>query len=315
MSETQSMSAITYDSFGGVEQLRQQTVPMPVVGPSEVRIRVVTAAVNPVDWKILGGHLTGLLPHQFPIIPGWDVAGVVEAVGPDTPEFAVGDHVLAYARKDTVQFGTFAEYVSFSVRGVAAKPDALDWDAAAGLPLAGGTALRAVETARIGQGDVVLVHGAAGGVGSLAVQLARLNGARVIGTASEVNHDFLRGLGAEPITYGDGLVDRVRAIAPDGVDAVLDFVGGVAAESGAVLRDRSRHVSVVDQQVAADGGRVIWVRPDAEALTRLAGWAAAGDLTVPIAARYPLAEAAQAFTESSSGHTRGKIVITVADPE
>jgi len=149
---------------------------------------------------------------HFPLIPGWDVAGVVEAVGADATEFAVGDEVVGYVRKDHLQHGTFAELVAAPVRTLARKPASLSWTEAAGLPLAGLTALQALRRVGVTAGDTVLVHGAAGGVGSLGVQVAVALGARAIGTASERNHEFLTSLGAEPAAYGDGLADRVRAL-------------------------------------------------------------------------------------------------------
>lgn len=309
---TDSMQAVTYDAFGDVDQLRVTTRPVPVVGPGEVLIKVHRAAVNPVDWKVLAGGLVGLMPHVFPIIPGWDVAGEVTQVGPDTPEFGVGDAVLAYARKDWVQGGTFAEYVTMSVRGVAAKPAGLDWDVAAALPLAGGTALRMIDRLGVGSDDTVLVHAAAGGVGSFAAQLARLRGARVIGTASPGNHAHLTDLGIEPVAYGDGLVDRIRALAPQGVTVVADTVGGVLDVTQRVLTADGRHNSIVDGGAVAAGGEVVWVRPDAAQTGELARLAAVGDLRVNIAARFGLDEVGRAFELSRQGHTRGKIVITVA---
>ena len=221
------MRAITYDQFGDPDVLTLTDLPEPKVGPAEVLVRVRSAAVNPVDWKVAAGGLDGLMNTVFPAIPGWDVAGVVERVGLDTPEFAPGDEVIAYARKDYVQGGTFAELVTVPVRAVARKPESLDWDQAAGLPLAGLSAYQLLSRLGLSAGETVLVHAAAGGVGILAVQIARATGARVIGTASEVNHEVLRGFGAEPVEYGEGLADRVRAMAPDGVDVVVDFVGGV----------------------------------------------------------------------------------------
>lgn len=307
------MRAISYDDFGGPEQLRLREVPVPVAGPGEVLIETRRAAVNPVDWKILSGGLTALMPHHFPIVPGWDVAGVVTATGPDTPEFAEGEEVMAYARKDVVQAGTFAEYVAFSVRGVASKPAALDWDTAAALPLAGGTALRVLRTLDLGPDDTLLVHAAAGGVGTLASQIARTWGARVIGTASEGNHAYLRDLGVEPVAYGDGLVERVRELAPGGVTAVADLVGGVLDETEAVLAPDGRHVSVADPEVRERGGRWVWVRPDAEALTELGGLVESGSLRVPIAETFDLAEVADAFRRSQDGHVRGKITLRVRD--
>ncbi|NJQ07618.1 NADP-dependent oxidoreductase [Streptomyces lonarensis] len=306
------MRAITYQEYGGPENLRLTDVPDPKVGPGEVLIRVKAAGINPVDWKLAGGGLDPLMQTYFPVIPGWDVAGVVEAVGMDTPEYAVGDEVLGYARKDYVQHGTYAELVSAGVRHIARKPAALSWEQAAGLPLAGLTALQALDRARTSEGDTVLVHAAAGGVGSLAVQIAVARGARVIGTASERNHAFLRELGAEPVTYGDGLVGRVRDLAPGGVDVALDFVGGVADDSAELLGETSRLVSVVDGRAVELGGHAIWVRPNPVELTALADLADAGRLTVPVERVYPLAEAADAWRDQQNGRTRGKLVLSVS---
>lgn len=307
-----TMQAIVYDEFGGPEQLRLRDVPAPTPGPGEVRIRVRRAGVNPVDWKVLSGGLRGLMPHVLPIVPGWDVAGVVDAVGPDVPEFAAGDEVLSYARKDWVQQGTFAELVTVRAVDVARKPAGVSWDAAGALPLAGLTAERVLDAAGVGADDVVLVHGASGGVGSLAVQLGRLRGARVIATGSPSGHDRLRALGAEPVAYGDGLVDAVREIAPDGVDAVVDLVGGVMEQTLAVLREGGRHASITDSSADERGGRWVWVRPDGPRLEALAQRVADGELDVEIAGSFPLADVAGAFAQSMSGTTRGKLVIRVS---
>ena len=303
------MKAITYIKYGDPDILALTELPAPRVGPGEVLIRVRSAAVNPVDWKVLKGHLDGLMQVDFPAIPGWDVAGVVEAVGLDTPEYAVGDEVIAYARKDWVQHGTFAELVSAPIRTVARKPRSLDWHQAAGLPLAGLTAYQLLSRLGLKPGETVLVHAAAGGVGMLAVQVARALGARVIGTASEGNHEFLEGLGAEPVSYAGGLSERVRELVPEGVDVVADFVGGVLESTLAVLAEGGRHGSTVDGEVAAHGGLYAWVRPDAADLTALAELADAG--TVPVQEVFPLARAADAFRLSQAGHVRGKLAIEV----
>ncbi|SHL80052.1 NADP-dependent oxidoreductase [Streptomyces yunnanensis] len=306
------MKAITTNSYGGPEVLTYSEQPDPKVGPDSVLIRVRAAGVNPVDWKVVAGYLDGMMHAHFPLIPGWDVAGVVEAVGADATEYAVGDEVIGYVRKDEVQHGTYAELVAAPVRTLARKPDTLGWQQSAGLPLAGLTAYQSLKRARTKAGDLVLVHAAAGGVGSLAVQIAVAEGTRVIGTASERNHDFLRSLGAEPVTYGDGLADRVRALAPEGVDVALDFVGGGAVDvSQEVLKDRSRVVSIADGEVRAKGGHMVWVRPDTADLTALAILADAGKLTVPVDAALPLEEAAEAFRLSMAGRARGKIVLEV----
>ncbi|MER7674234.1 NADP-dependent oxidoreductase [Kitasatospora sp. NPDC096128] len=304
------MRAVTYDAFApDNSRLEYGEVPDPKVGPGQVLIQVKAASVNPVDWKVMAGGLDAMMDTVFPAIPGWDVAGVVTRTGPDTPEFAPGDEVMAYARKDVVQAGTFAEYVAVAAPAVARKPAGLDWAQAAGLPLAGLTAQRSLERLAVGPDDVLLVHGAAGGVGSLAVQLGRDLGARVIGTASERNHAYLRKLGAEPVTYGDGLTERVRALAPDGVSTVADFVGGQLETTLAVLADGGRHISVADPGVTQHGGHWIWVRPDGAKLAELAAVVERGALTVEVAATFPLERTAEAFDASRTGRTRGKLVI------
>lgn len=306
------MRAITYSQYGTPDTFTLTEVADPRVGPGEVLIRVRSASVNPVDWKVAAGYLDSLMQVDFPAIPGWDVAGVVEAVGLDTPEYAVGDEVIAYARRDWVQHGTFAELVAAPVRTVARKPTSLDWNQAAGLPLAGLTAYQLLTRLGTKAGDTVLVHAAAGGVGILAVQIATALGARVIGTASEGNHEFLRGFGAEPVSYADGLAERVRAVAPEGVDVVVDFVGGVLETTLAVLKDGGRHGSVTDASVEQAGGISAWVRPDAADLQALSDLADAGKLTVPVAEVFPLEDATKAFELSQGGHVRGKIAIEVS---
>lgn len=304
------MRAVTYPAYStDLSTVRVEERPDPRLAPSAVLIEVKAAAVNPVDWKVMAGGLDNLMEAVFPVIPGWDVAGVVVAVGPDTPEFAIGDEVIAYARKDTVGAGTFAELVAVPAVAVARKPASLSIEQAAGLPLAGGTALRTLDALGVSAGDTVLLHAAAGGVGSFAVQIAVGRGARVIGTASEANHDFLRSLGAEPVAYGDGVVERIRALAPEGVDAVADFVGGQLETSLAVLADGGRQASIADPGVIEHGGRWIWVRPDGAESARLAALADEGTLTVEVAQTFGLDEVAEAFALSQAGHVRGKLII------
>lgn len=308
-----TMRAITYDRYGTPDQLRMTDLPVPKVGPSEVRIRVTRAAVNPVDWKLMSGGLDALMDAHFPVIPGWDVAGVVDEVGPDTPEFVTGDRVAAYARKQVVSAGTFAEYVTVRADDVAAVPDAVPDDVAAALPLAGGTALRVLETLAVTKGDTLLVHAASGGVGYSAAQLAVTAGATVIGTASPANHDKLTEIGVTPVAHGDGLAERLSEVAPDGVDAVADLVGGVLDVSLEVLREGGRLVSIADPAVEEHDGRWVWVRPDGEHLARLLEEVAAGRLRIDIDRTFPLEQVAEAFEVSQSGSARGKLVISVAD--
>ena len=210
--------------------------------------------------------------------------------------------------------GTYAERVAAPERCVTRKPASLSFEEAAGLPLAGLTAHQCLEALAVRAEDVVLVHGAAGGVGSLAVQIAVARGARVLGTASEANHDFVRSLGAEPVAYGDGLDERVRSLSPAGVDAVLDTRGGETLEASvALLSDGSagRVVSIADPGVSAHGGTYVFVRPDVADLDALAALADDGRRVVEVAETFPLADAARAWERSQEGHVRGKLVLTV----
>ncbi len=304
------MRAVTFSAFADDNStLQVGDVADPVVGPGCVLIEVRAAAVNPVDWKIVGGHLAGLMDTVFPAIPGWDVAGVVTAIGPDTPEFAVGDEVFSYARKEVVHGGTFAEKVAVPAGAVARKPASLTWEQAAAVPLAGLTALRTLDRLAVAEGMTVLIYNGSGGVGSFGIQLAVARGARVIATASAKNHDYLRSLGAEPVAYGDGLAQRVLELAPGGVDAVADFVGGQREITRQVLAPGGSSASITDNTVVEDGGSWVWVRPDGSELTRLAELADAGSLRVEIAQTFGLDEVGAAFDESRGGRTRGKLVV------
>ncbi|MEK0099776.1 NADP-dependent oxidoreductase [Streptomyces sp. A475] len=307
------MKAITYSGYGGPEVLEYGEARDPKVGPDSVLVKVRAAAVNPVDWKAREGYLDPVLEAVFPVIPGWDVSGVVVQPGASVTEFVPGDEVIGYVREDFLSRGTFAEYVAAPVRTLARKPRNLTYEEAAGLPLAGLTAYQVLTGAlAVQEGDVLLGHAAAGGVGSIAVQLGRHLGARVIGTASERNHDFLRELGAEPITYGEGLAERVRALAPEGVDAVFDTVGGEALKVSAdLLAPGGRLASIADASVVDLGGRYAFVRPDAAALARLADLAEQDVVTVHVDETFPLERAADAQRLSAEGRTRGKIVVTV----
>ena len=210
------MRAMAYDAYGSDDVLTLCELPDPKVGPGEVRIRVRRAGVNPVDWKVMSGGLDGLMDVVFPVVPGWDVAGTVETVGIDTPEFEVGDEVVAYARKDVVHGGTFAELVTMSVRGVARKSSALSWDEAGGLPLTGLTGLQTLDRLLVTASDTVLVHGGAGGVGALAVQIARARGARVIATASPTSNSGVSMPTAStvPATSQPGTTGNTTSIKP-----------------------------------------------------------------------------------------------------
>ncbi|MPQ98455.1 zinc-binding dehydrogenase [Modestobacter sp. I12A-02628] len=306
------MRGIAYDRFGGTEVLTyREDLPEPPVGPDTVLVRVRAAGVNPVDMLVRGGGLAGAFPHHFPIVPGWDVAGVVEAVGPAVVAFAPGDEVYGYVRRDDVQWGTAAELVPAPQRCLAHKPESLSFTEAGGLPLAGLTAYQALtEALDVGEGDRVLVHRAAGGVGFNAVQIAVALGAHVIGTASPKNHDVLRTAGcAEVLDYSAGPISGQLS---EPVDAVLDLVGGdTLTDAPAQVRDPARIASVVEPRVLELGGRYVFVRPDAHDLEELARLADDGQLRVPIARAFPLAETAAAHELVAGGHVRGKVVITL----
>ncbi|MET8695645.1 NADP-dependent oxidoreductase [Streptomyces bauhiniae] len=311
------MKAISYRRYGGPEVLEYGEVPEPKVGPDQVLVRVRAAAVNPVDWKCREGYLDPLLNTVFPVVTGWDVSGVVVRPGASVVEYEAGDEVIGYVREDLLSLGTFAEYIAAPVRTIARKPAALSFEEAAGLPLAGLTAYQVlVQILKVKRGDTVLIHAAAGGVGSLGVQIAAHLGARVIGTASERNHAYVRSLGGEPVSYGEGLAERVRGIAPEGVDAVFDTVGGETLKvSAQLLAPGGRLASIADPDVTEYGGRYWFVRPDAEDLAKLSQLADQGAVSVHVDKTFPLEQTADAQRLSQEGRTRGKIVVTVSGAE
>jgi NADPH:quinone reductase-like Zn-dependent oxidoreductase len=300
--------------YGGPEVLEQLDLPTPKIGMDGILVRAKAAGVNPVDWKIRQGYLDGAFPSHFPLVPGWDVAGVIEAVAPAVTAYAAGDEVIGYVRRDHIQHGTYAELVPAPERALARKPPGLGWAEAGALPLVGLTAYQGLKAANLAKGETVLVNAAAGGVGHVAVQVARLLGAvRVIGTASERNHDFVRELGAEPVAYGEGMVERVRKLAPEGVDVALDTVGGDAtAASASLVKDARRLASITDAAtVKRLGGRYVFVRADSAALATLAGFAADGQLKVHIERTFGLGDAAEAQRLIEQGHVRGKVVLVI----
>ena len=307
------MRAAIYDSYGGADVLDVREVADPPVGPDTVLVRTRATSVNPVDWKIREGYLQGAYPHHLPVIPGWDVAGVVEAVGPAVRTgLQVGDEVFGYVRRDDVAFGTTAQLVPAPERTVTRKPSALSFEEAAAVPLAGRTAYQALtEALAVETGDRVLVHAGAGGVGHLAVQISAALGAEVVATASARNHDFLRELGAtEVVDYQQGPVSEQLQMP---VDAVLDLVGGDALDDAPnQVKDTARVASIVDAQtVLGLGGRYVFVRPERAHLDALAALADVGKLRVEVAETFPLDRIADAHRASQQGHTRGKIVVTV----
>ena len=306
------MKAVVYRRYGGPEVLELAELPEPKTHVDSVLIRFRAAGLNRADAAIQAGALDSAVETFFPVVPGWDVAGVVERSGPGAPEFAVGDEVIAYVRGDVQRaHGGFAELVSADVRGVVRKPSALSFAEAAGLPLAALTAYQGVVHAlAVGQGESLLVHGAAGGVGSVAVQIAVARGARVIGVGSAGDHDYLRGLGAQAVAYGEGLTQRVLGLVPQGVDAILDTIGGgVLAASAGAARSGGRLASIAEPGVP--GSIDVFARMDRADLTAVTTLAEAGLLSVRVGAVFPLEKAAEAQHAFATGNITGKVVLEI----
>jgi NADPH:quinone reductase-like Zn-dependent oxidoreductase len=274
----------------------------PHAGPGQVRVAVRAAGVNPADWKIVGGRM-GRAPAG-PTVPGIDAAGVVDEVGEGVTGVRVGDAVFGHATG-----GSAAEYAVLTAW--AGKPDATPFEVAGGLPVAGETAVRVLDLLGLDAGSTVVVDGASGGVGLVTVQVARARGLRVIGTAGTGNQEFVRSLGALPTTHGPGLADRVRALAPDGVDGGIDTAGrGSVRDLIELTGDPAKVVTIADfgagelgVQVTSGGGG------QAVRLAEIAGLLAAGRLEVPIAGTFPLDRIGEAYAESQGGHVRGKLVL------
>ncbi|MEW5847623.1 MAG: NADP-dependent oxidoreductase [Myxococcota bacterium] len=314
------MKAIVIDAFGGADKLHPAELPSPNPAAGEVLVEIAATSVNPVDWKIREGKLARMFPHHFPLIPGWDAAGTVAAVGSAVKGFHKGEKVYAYCRKPEVQWGTYAELVTVPETSVAPMPATLAFEAAAAIPLVGLTALQCLELAGVKAGQTVLVQGGAGGVGSMGIQLARVAGARVLTTASAKNHEYVRSLGAElAIDYTqEDVAKAVRRHVPDGVDVVLDFVGGEAQKQAyGMTRRGGKVVSIVGMpdraladQHGVEGGYV-FVAPSGQQLRHLARLIDEGQLKPPAVQVMPLQDAARAQDLSRAGHTRGKIVLKV----
>jgi NADPH:quinone reductase-like Zn-dependent oxidoreductase len=307
------MKAAIYDEYGSADVLQVREVDDPPVGPDTVLVRARATSVNPVDYKVREGYLRGAFPHHLPIIPGWDVAGVVEAVGPAVRTgLEVGDEVYGYVRRDDVCFGTAAELVPAPERTVVRRPVNVSFEEAAAVPLAGGTAYQAlVEALDVRRGDRVLIHAASGGVGHFAVQIAKHLGAHVIGTASPGNHDALRELGAdEVIDYHAGPVSE-QLTRP--VDAVLDLVGGDAlADAPRQVAGGTRIASVIDPDtVLGLGGSYVFVRPDRATLDALRGLVEDGHVRVVLSGTFDLDDIAEAHRAAEKGNGPGKVAVTI----
>ncbi|HUA44963.1 MAG TPA: NADP-dependent oxidoreductase [Solirubrobacteraceae bacterium] len=303
--------AVRFDTYGDVDVLNVVDVERPVPGPGEVLVRVKAAGINPGEASIRNGLLHDRWPATFPSGEGSDLAGVVEDVGPGVDPFVVGDEVLGW----TEQRASHAELVVVPMTQLTHKPAGVAWEAAGALYVAGATAWAAVRAVGVSAGDTVVVSGAAGGVGSLAVQLAARAGAKVIGLASERHHEWLRAHGVTPVSYGEGVVERIRQAAADGVDAFVDTFGGgyvqMAIEELGVAPERVD--TIIDWEAAGRYGAKTdgsMVGTSTEVMAELAELIDRGELEVPIAATYPLEDVRDAFRELEQRHTLGKIVLT-----
>jgi len=300
--------AVRYDNYGGVDVLNVVEVPRPVPGPGEVLVQVKAAGINPGEAKIRDGLLAERWPSTFPSGQGSDLAGIVAETGPGVTGVVVGDEVIGYTDNRASQ----AEFVVVEAGHLTPKPAEVPWPVAGALFVAGATAYAAVRAVAPAKGDVLVVSGAAGGVGSIAVQLARRTGATVVGLASPVHHDWLAAHGVIPVSYGDGVADRIRQAAGK-VDAFIDTVGtgyvqlaldlGVAPDRIDTIAD---FAAIGRYGVKGDGNAA---GASAAVLAELAALIADGELEIPIAATFPLAEVRDAYRRLAQGHAQGKIVL------
>jgi NADPH:quinone reductase-like Zn-dependent oxidoreductase len=303
--------AVQFDGYGEVDVLKVRDVPRPVPGPGQVLVQVKAAGINPGEAKIREGLLHSRYPATFPSGEGSDLAGIIAETGPGVTGWTAGNEVIGYTDNRASQ----AEYVLVEADNLTARPAAVPWPAAGSLFVVGATAWAAVRAVALSAGDTVVVSGAAGGVGSIAVQLARRAGATVIGLASEPNHAWLSEHGVIGVSYGDGVGDRIRQAAPK-VDAFIDTVGGDYVELA--VNDLGVPPSRIDTIADFDAIAKYGVKGDgngagasAGVLAELAGLIADGELDFPVAATFPLDQVRAAYTELASGHVHGKIVLTM----
>jgi NADPH:quinone reductase-like Zn-dependent oxidoreductase len=301
--------AVRFDEYGGIDVLQVVEVDRPVPGPGQVLVRVKAAGINPGEAAIRKGTFAERWPSTFPSGQGSDLAGVIEEAGEGVGDFAAGDEVIGFTHGRAGQ----AELVVVEAADLARRPAGVSWDVAGALFVAGTTAWAAVRAVALGEGDIVVVSGAAGGVGSLAVQLAKRAGATVIGLASEANHEWLSAHGVVPVAYGDGVAERIRTAASGRIDAFIDTYGDGYVELALELGVETERIDTIIDFAAVEKFGVKaegnMAGASAEVLTELAGLIADGRLEVPIAKTYPLAEVREAYRELERRHTRGKIVL------
>ena len=310
------MKAAFYDEFGDLNQIKVGELEKPEPAEGEVLIRVKSAGVNPVDAAVARGMLNEFIPAEFPVIPGWDVAGVIEERGHSARRFAKGDKVYAYARRPKVQHGTFAEYISIPESYVAKSPEKLTMDEAGGVPLTGLTAYQSLfDAGNLKGGETILILGASGGVGSFALQLTKWKGATVIGVAGSSNQDYMKDLGADyTVDYSKGDVgEAVDKVAPDGVDMIFHCSrGNSLAQSHDCLKEGGRLISITNSDPERRDDvhfQYVFVEPNAVQLEHLSELADSGKLKVHVSKTFKLDDAQKALQEIESLHAKGKTVI------
>ena len=313
------MNAAYIEEYGDLTNIKSGELAKPEAGEGEVLVRIKAAGVNPVDAAVAKGMLKDAIPGEFPLIPGWDVAGVVEETGHAARRFEVGDEVYAYARRPTIQYGTFAEYIAIPEAYLAERPSNISMEEAGGIPLVGLTAYQSIfDFGELEKDQTLLILGASGGVGTLAIQLAKSVGANVIGVASEANHEYMKELGADiTISYEDNHVgEAVQKVQPEGVDLIFHCSRGNSfaevMETG-VLKDGGKIASITNSNPDISDDiefKYVFVEPNSEQLEHIAALADNGKITVPVSNTYSLEEAGQALQEIEKLHTRGKLIIT-----
>lgn len=309
-----TMNAVRFHSYGGSDVLVHEEMPRPEAGEGEALIRVHAASVNPLDWKVRDGHLKERMKHQLPLVPGWDVSGVVDAVAPDVTAFKVGDEV--YGLLNFMKNGAYAEYVATPIQSLAFKPKTIDHIQAGAVPLAALTAWQALfDVADLKSGQTILIHAAAGGVGHFAVQIAKWKKAKVIGTASANNEGYLQELGIDDVI--DYKTTKFEEVVHN-VDVVLDTMAGdtrqrswqVLKKGGILVATLGISDQEIDEQKGVRGGGLM-VHPDFDQLTQIGDLIDNGDLKATVSSVLPLEQATQAHELSQTGHVKGKIVLQV----
>lgn len=305
-------SSITIAGFGGAEMMGTGEFDDRMPGPGEVRIAVRAAGVNPIDFKIRNGWLRDVFPSTFPYVPGSEVAGVVDSVGSDVDGIAVGDGVVAIVREG------YATSTVADAKTVFAKPDGLSFVEAAAFPVAAEVGYRTMLQLAVSAGDVVVINGAGGPAGSAAAQFALAWGAQVIGIVGRSSFEWMQSIGAIPVEYGDGVVERVAALASSGVNALLDCAGrGNLAELVQIASDPAKVISIADMSAPALGVRFSGAEPGDrhfEGVGKAFELWTAGKMRIPVAATFPLDQAAEALTLSERGRAGGKLILTVGEP-